>query len=488
MEAHTEPIPGARSRIFSRSKSLVRVPASLATRALDEVALRDRRTRRYLALADAASALVALVVSIEVIGQNTLNPAVLLGLPLVVLASKLHGLYERDELVVRRTTLDELPALFQLAAVYTLTVWMLDGVLLSGSLESAQALILWAGLCGFGLTFRRLARSVIARASAPERLLLIGDARTYLRLAEKLETGRINASLVGRMSLQRVSDTSLDERHVDEATLSTLIGELNVHRVLVVPSTREPGVTHDLVRGLKATGVRVSVVPRVLDVVGNSFAFDDICGLTILGVKSLELSRSSRVIKRTMDVLGAGLAILLCSPLMIVIAVLIKLDSPGPVFFRQERIGRDGRGFRIFKFRTMVADAEARKAALGGLNEANGLFKIAKDPRVTRVGRLLRSTSLDELPQLLNVLQRHMSLVGPRPLILSEDQAIVGHDRRRLALTPGMTGPWQIQGSARVPMHEMVKLDYLYVSTWTMFEDFKIMVRTISFMVNRRGV
>jgi lipopolysaccharide/colanic/teichoic acid biosynthesis glycosyltransferase len=173
---------------------------------------------------------------------------------------------------------------------------------------------------------------------------------------------------------------------------------------------------------------------------------------------------------------------------MIAIAIAIKIDSRGPVFFRQERIGRGGRGFRIFKFRTMVPDAEARKASLNQLNEASGLFKIADDPRITRVGKILRTTSLDELPQLFNVFQGHMALVGPRPLIHSEDRFIKGHDRRRLALTPGMTGPWQVQGSARVPMHEMVKLDYLYVTTWTVFEDLKIMARTVSFMASRRGM
>ncbi|HWI21694.1 MAG TPA: sugar transferase [Baekduia sp.] len=459
-----------------------------AARALDEVALRDRRTRRYLALADAASALVALMVSVEVAGRNDLSFAALLGLPLVVLACKLHGLYERDELVVHRTTIDEAPALVRLAAVYTLVVWLFDDVLLTGDLESGQAFVLWGALGGFGLLFRRVARWAIARASASERLLLIGDAGTYARLEEKLTSSGINAQLVGRMSLQRVSNSSLDEREVDEATLSTLIGELNVHRVLIVPSSRSPEVTHELVRGLKATGVRVSVIPRVLDVVGNSFAFDEICGMTILGVKPLELSRSSRVVKRGMDLVGALIAIALFSPLMAVIAIAIKLDSRGPALFRQERIGRGGRVFTILKFRTMVSDAEQLKSGLQELNEAKGLFKIAEDPRVTRVGHVLRRTSLDELPQFFNVLVGHMSLVGPRPLIRAEDSTISGHDRRRLELTPGMTGQWQVQGSARVPMHEMVKLDYLYVTTWTVFEDLKILARTLAFVVSRKGL
>jgi lipopolysaccharide/colanic/teichoic acid biosynthesis glycosyltransferase len=270
--------------------------------------------------------------------------------------------------------------------------------------------------------------------------------------------------------------------------MRSLTRDLDVHRVLVVPSQTNPQITADLVRAVKAVGVRVSIVPNVLDVVGSAVVFDDLSGLTVLGVREFALSRSSRVVKRCFDLVGSTIGLILLSPLFAVIALLIKLDSRGTVFFRQERIGQHDERFRMCKFRTMVPDAEARKAELTEANQARGLFKIADDPRITRVGRLLRKTSLDELPQLLNVLAGQMSLVGPRPLISSEDESITGYDRQRLDLMPGMTGHWQIMDSALVPMHEMVKIDYIYVTTWTLFEDIKLLVRTVPYMLARRGM
>jgi lipopolysaccharide/colanic/teichoic acid biosynthesis glycosyltransferase len=177
------------------------------------------------------------------------------------------------------------------------------------------------------------------------------------------------------------------------------------------------------------------------------------------------------------------------SPLFVLITVLIKLDSRGPVFFRQTRIGRDGQPFQIWKFRSMVSDAEGQKERLHAHNEAGaGLFKIADDPRLTRVGRIIRRRSLDELPQLFNVVRGEMSLVGPRPLVCDEDEQIVGSDRRRLQLTPGMTGRWQVLGSSRVPLTEMVKLDYLYVAGWSLWSDVKILLRTLVHIGGRRGL
>jgi lipopolysaccharide/colanic/teichoic acid biosynthesis glycosyltransferase len=174
---------------------------------------------------------------------------------------------------------------------------------------------------------------------------------------------------------------------------------------------------------------------------------------------------------------------------MALISLAIKLDSRGPVFFRQRRMGREDTSFEIFKFRTMVDGADDHRKELADRNEAGGgLFKIEDDPRITRVGRFLRRTSLDELPQLINVLAGDMSLVGPRPLVLDEDSLIQGHHRHRLLVPPGVTGLWQIFGSARIPLNEMVKIDYLYGANWSLWLDLKILLRTVPVVFGQRGL
>jgi exopolysaccharide biosynthesis polyprenyl glycosylphosphotransferase len=272
------------------------------------------------------------------------------------------------------------------------------------------------------------------------------------------------------------------------ATVALLSQEHDIHRVVVAPPETDQGEVLDLIRASKALGLKVSVLPRMLEVVGSSVEFDDLEGLNVLGVRRFGLTRSSTLVKRAMDVAASGAGLLLLGPFFALIAIAIRLDSRGPVLFRQHRVGREGQMFEMLKFRTMVAGAERWQDELEEHNEADGLFKIADDPRITRVGRILRRTSIDELPQLFNVLVGEMSLVGPRPLVLADDQRVHGWYRRRLHLTPGMTGRWQVLGSARVPLHDMVKLDYLYVANWSVWGDVKILLRTAGYMLGGRGL
>jgi lipopolysaccharide/colanic/teichoic acid biosynthesis glycosyltransferase len=199
------------------------------------------------------------------------------------------------------------------------------------------------------------------------------------------------------------------------------------------------------------------------------------------------------LLKRTLDVLLAALALIVLAPAFLAVAILIKLDSRGPVFFDQTRMGANDETFAMLKFRTMVVDADARKHEVAHLNKHlrpggdSRMFKVRDDPRVTRVGRVLRRYSLDELPQLINVLRGEMSLVGPRPLILDEDQHVRDWARSRLRLQPGITGPWQVLGRANIPFQEMVTLDYFYVTSWSMLNDLKLLLQTVPAVARTRA-
>ena len=239
---------------------------------------------------------------------------------------------------------------------------------------------------------------------------------------------------------------------------------------------------------LEELDIRITLMPRLLELASATLTPDVIGAAAGLDVRRVGLSRGERWLKRTLDLAGATILIVVLAPLLGAIALAIRTTSKGGVLFRQQRIGRDGRPFPMLKFRTMVVGADARKGELRSRNEAEGLFKLVDDPRVTRVGRLLRRTSLDELPQLFNVLRGDMSLVGPRPLIAEEDDTIAGWYRRRLCVRPGMSGVWQVMGSARVPLSEMVELDNLYVLSWSPWLDCKILLRTAAFVLARRGM
>jgi exopolysaccharide biosynthesis polyprenyl glycosylphosphotransferase len=240
----------------------------------------------------------------------------------------------------------------------------------------------------------------------------------------------------------------------------------------------------EIIQVAKLLELKITVVPRLFEMIGHSVEVDQVEGMTLLGVRGFARTRSSLALKRLLDVSGAAAGLLVLSPLLAVMALAIKLTSSGPVFFRQERIGRDNEPFTLLKFRTMVDGADALKPTLRHLNEADGvMFKIADDPRVTKVGRHLRRTSIDELPQLLNVLRGEMSLVGPRPLVPDEDGQVIGWHRARLELTPGLTGPWQVMGRTNIPFQEMVALDYLYVAEWSLWNDIKLLIRTAPVVV-----
>jgi exopolysaccharide biosynthesis polyprenyl glycosylphosphotransferase len=455
---------------------------------------RDAIFRRTLALADLAGTYLALLTVVILAGGTPpLRPAAVLLAPFVLVLNKVIGLYDRDQHMLRKTTIDEAPLLINTAVFYALFVWLTEQVTLGGLLGRAQVF----GLAVLSFTFvivgRAAVRWFVLSITSPERCVVLGNAVDAERTAGRLASSSgVNVIVVGRLALgpdqtgpEATEYTSLGDVH----SLAPVISEHEVERVIIAPDSHDQEEILEAIRLIKALGVKVSVLPRLLEVVGSSSTFDEVGGITLLGVRQYGLPKSSQFLKRSMDIVASAVGLFLLAPLLLLLGLAVKLDSRGPMFFRQPRVGRKGDRFDMFKFRSMVPDAERIKAQLREQNEAEGgLFKIRRDPRVTRVGRFLRQTSLDELPQLLNVLRGEMSLVGPRPLVPDEDLLIEGWQRRRLAVKPGMTGLWQIFGSARIPMHEMVKIDYLYGANWSIWLDLKILIRTVPYMLHRRGL
>lgn len=448
---------------------------------------REALRRRLLALADVAAADLALVLVLARFHHHHLLLSAAAGMALVLFLFKIAGLYDRDDLRLVHSTLDELPMLLQLTGVFALSVAIAQTLAIANALRAGQIATLW--LASFVAIFaaRTFVRTLAERASAPERCLVVGETARVEQIRAKLAASRTRAVVVAALPPLEDEADEIDWLAM-HGHLRRVVREANVHRIIIAPTVADTGDVANLIRTAKAVGARVSVLPRMFEVVGSSVEFDDIDGMTVLGVRRFGLSRSSRLLKRVFDLTFGSIGVLLVSPLLAAISLAIRLESGGPIFFRQVRVGRDGKHFHIFKFRSMVADADAQKDRLRALNEAgDGLFKIANDPRVTTVGRFLRQTSLDELPQLFNVMRGEMSLVGPRPLVVDEDARVVGLDRSRLHLTPGMTGPWQILG-CRVPMQEMVGLDYLYVANWSLWLDLKVLLRTVRHVVRSGNV
>jgi exopolysaccharide biosynthesis polyprenyl glycosylphosphotransferase len=453
---------------------------------------RDSHLRRMLAAADVIAAALALAAGVMVFGDNTsLGPAALALVPGAIVLNKVAGLYDRDPQRLHKSTLDEAPAVFQIATLEALLIYLGQRFFVDGTLHQTQILAVWGVLVCAALCLRAVARWIAQAAASPERCLVVGDDASAVRVGRTVASGiATNAEVVGRVPLgvndAREAGTGVPVLGKIDA-LGSVVSEHDIHRVVIAPGRADSEEILDLIRTVKALGVKVSVLPRLLEVVGSSVEFDEVNGVLLLGVKPYGLPSSSRVLKRAFDICGSLLLLALAAPLMAWIALMIRLESAGPVIFRQTRIGRDGKPFVMVKFRTMVDCAEALKEQLRHANEADGLFKIADDPRITRVGRLLRCSSLDELPQLVNVLRGDMSLVGPRPLVPDEDRRVEGWQRRRLNAAPGMTGQWQVLGSSRVPMHEMLKIDYLYGAHWSLWRDVKILLRTVPHALARRG-
>ncbi len=393
--------------------------------------------------------------------------------------------------MIDKWTFNELPRLAQSVAVAAATLFVLGP---PAGLNGHRYVALEFGVLTLAAMWasRSLVRMVVLRLFGPERALIIGSGEVAELIGRKLR----NHPGYGTEAIGYVDGTGPDG---DAPEGSSLIGdlgslhrlcrELRVERLIIAFSRLQYEDVLDAVRAGRTLGVKVSIAPRLFEVLGPSVVVDGVEGMSVLSLRSHSRTRLSLALKRTIDIIGAGAGLVLLAPLLALIAVLIKLDSRGPVIFSQVRIGRGNRPFRIHKFRTMVTNADELKDAILHLNEvAFPLLKIPedRDPRLTRVGRVLRRTMLDELPQLWNVLRGEMSLVGPRPLEPQDDAEVMGWHRARLELTPGLTGPWQALGRHSIPFREMLTLDYLYVAEWSLWHDIKLLVRTVQTLLRSR--
>jgi exopolysaccharide biosynthesis polyprenyl glycosylphosphotransferase len=447
---------------------------------------RDRVLRLSLLGADAVAVVVAwYLVAVLPVQEYYVTGWVVPSIPFFWLFAKAAGLYDRDQFVLHKTTLDEAPSIVGVSAIYALLIEGVQAFIYTGG---SHPLPMWFLLTLTMVLARAVVRFAVVRTTSPERVLVIGDAEDSAQVRRKLANNpALNAQVVGRVGIGNGHEERIDKLLGTLEELPAVIDRHRIERVIIAPSEEESEDIVELIRLATACGVRVEVLPRMLEVIGTALVFDDLGGQVMLGVRSFGLSPSSRMLKRTFDIVVASVMLILLSPLLLVIALGIKLGSRGPVLFRQVRVGRHGREFKMLKFRTMVDDADARKHELLELNAAAPMFKVPDDPRTTRIGRHLRRRSLDELPQLFNVLRGDMSLVGPRPLITEEDRLFSGWQRRRYHVAPGVTGPWQILGSSRVPMSDMVTIDYLYCANWSLWLDAKILARTLPYVLSRRS-
>jgi exopolysaccharide biosynthesis polyprenyl glycosylphosphotransferase len=418
-----------------------------------------------------------------------------LTLPFWVVLAKLFGLYDRDEQRTDHSTIDDITGVFVVLTVGTWLFYLTATA--SDALDPSLPRMMAFWLLGVALVpaSRAIARAWCRRSAMfVQNTLVVGTGATGRKVARKIKSHpEYGLEVVGFVDSSPTSSSG-DLGGVPivgpPTDLVTLVKELDIGRVIVSFVDDGWERTLEAVRELRDLDVQIDIVPRLYESMGASSEVHMIEGMPLVGLPPLRLSPSSRFLKRSLDLSGALVGLVVLSPLLAISAVAIKLDSKGPIFFRQTRRGENGKTFRIYKLRTMSVDAENRKAELIELNMHQGddprMFKVPDDPRVTRVGAFLRRWSIDELPQLLNVLKGEMSIVGPRPLILEEDEHVHNWARKRLELRPGMTGLWQVLGASDIPFEEMTKLDYLYVTNWSLKEDFRLILLTLPSLGRKR--
>jgi exopolysaccharide biosynthesis polyprenyl glycosylphosphotransferase len=413
--------------------------------------------------------------------------------PVWILVLKLHGLYDNDHRRIRHSTLDEISNLVSAAALGTLA---LDGLLaLSpvGPLAATSAIAVGIGALLGSFASRAVLRFFWHRLAGTATGVVVGPAAAVGVVARRVATHpETRLHLIGYLSPRGESGAGEAPgglpRLGSAADVSRIAHESDVERVIVTEQEMSEPATERLIEECKAAGLALTFLPQHFGLLGPGIELNRLAELPVLDFRFSDPPRSTVALKRAMDLAIGGTVLVLMSPLLAAIALLILLDSGRPVLFRQRRAGKDGKPFTVLKFRTMVQGAEDQLGELVDLEKLDEpAFKIADDPRVTRAGRRLRRYSLDELPQLVNVVRGDMSLVGPRP----EEEAVVAlYDERqriRLGVKPGMTGPMQVYGRADLTFEERLAMERDYLDNISVTGDLAILLRTPAAIVRGDG-
>ena len=409
-------------------------------------------------------------------------------LPVWLLLAKLHGLYDRDHRSLRHLTVDELGSLLTWSTVGTAVAMPLLALAPAGALSTGNAIRLWLSVFVLAAGLRALARALWRRYTPPARVLLVGSGPLERATRRKFELFRdIHVEVAGAFDAGSLGETSDDdtplERRVAEAS-----GGRPPDRIVVCSHDVSEPLLAEVMRFCKDRRVKLSVVPPLRAMFGTAVRLGHVAELPFVEYHTWDTSASTLTLKRCFDVVVAALTLAVTAPLFVLAAIAIRLDGGGPVFYRQRRAGLGGRPFTMIKFRTMVCDADQQLAQLVALDALpEPMFKPRRDPRITRVGRILRRWSIDELPQLLNVLRGEMSLVGPRPEDLRLVERYRPEHRFRLEATPGMTGPMQIFGRGDLTFDERLAIEREYIENVSVGRDLQILLHTLPTVLSGRG-
>jgi exopolysaccharide biosynthesis polyprenyl glycosylphosphotransferase len=466
--------------------------------------VRGRKLRRLLLAADVVALCAAFVGSEAFFGKLALADLLLLllSIPVWVILAYGYRLYHLESYRADYGAAEEIGPVLQMVTLWSWTTLLALSAVRADHVPIPQVAFFWAVTLILLMVLRSGARAFATRQVwYLQNALIVGPVnQTSLILQRILRHPEWRINVVACVETpSRRRGTTRSKRLLGlvpvlggDVDIVELTQRLDVDRVMLAPALSESRRRVEVVCELSELGVHIDLVPSWCDVVGTRFDLHQMEGIPVLTMPRPSLGRTALRLKRSLDLAAGTLLFVLLAPLLGVCVLAIRLDSPGPVLFRQRRIGRDDRPFELFKFRSMYVDADSRKDDVAKLNfhgggNHRGMFKIREDPRVTRVGRFLRRYSLDELPQLFNILRGDMSFVGPRPLIETEDRQIEGRFRRRLSLTPGLTGLWQAHGRSDIPFEQMVNLDYLYVTNWSLWGDVKLVMRTASTVFRGNG-